>query len=133
HPITLEGTMPAHIQSHWIAVRRSLFTSEAWRGYWREMPLITSYSQSILMHESRFTQHFAGEGFRSAVALPHQDYPSTLHAAFEAAHTLLEQGCPVLKRRPFFHDPLYLDREAIIGRWLIDVAARGGYPVSHIL
>ena len=31
---------------------------------------------------------------------------------------LVRDGCPVLKRRPFFHDPLYLDRHAIIGRWL---------------
>lgn len=133
HPITLEGTMPAHIQSHWIAVRRSLFTSDAWRTYWREMPVITSYEQSIQMHESRFTTHFADLGFRAAVAFPHEDYPSTLHSAFEAAHTLIQQGCPVLKRRPFFHDPLYLDREAIIGRWLIDLAADGDYPVGHIL
>lgn len=133
NPITLEGTMPRHIQSHWIAVRKPVFESEAWAEYWRDMPPIRSYSDSILNHESRFTGHFERLGFVSAVAFPHQNYPDTLHPAFERAQQLLEDGCPVLKRRPFFHDPLYLDREGVIGRWLIDTAEAKGYPTELIL
>ena len=133
NPITLEGTMPRHIQSHWIAVRRPVFESEAWAEYWREMPPIRSYSDSILNHESRFTSHFESLGFVSEVAYPHENYPGTPHPAFERAQQLLEDGCPVLKRRPFFHDPLYLDREGVIGRWLIDTAEAKGYPTELIL
>ena len=133
NPITLMGTMPRHIQSHWIAVRRRLFESDAWREYWRDMPSIRSYSDSILNHESRFTGHFEALGFDSAVAYPHENYPGTPHPAFERAQQLLEDGCPVLKRRPFFHDPLYLDREGVIGRWLIDTAEQKGYPTEFIL
>lgn len=133
HPITLEGTMPRHIQSHWIAVRRRLFESDAWRAYWRDMPPIRSYSDSILNHESRFTAHFESLGFTYEVAYPHTDYPGTPHPAFERALQLLEDGCPVLKRRPFFHDPLYLDREGVIGRWLLDAVEERGYPSGFIL
>ena len=133
NPITLKGTMPRHIQSHWIAVRKPVFESEAWAEYWRDMPPIRSYSDSILNHESRFTGHFERLGFVSEVAFPHQNYPGTLHPAFERAQQLLEDGCPVLKRRPFFHDPLYLDREGVIGRWLIDTAEAKGYPTELIL
>ena len=128
NPVTMTGTMPSHIQSHWIAVRRPMFDSAEWRQYWRDMPRITSYNSSILNHESRFTGHFEGLGFKYLVAFPHDDFPGTLHPAFERAQVLIEHGCPVLKRRPFFHDPLYLDREAIIGRWLIDAATAEGYP-----
>lgn len=127
-PVTLEGVMPSHIQSHWIAVRRSLFLTEEWKSYWREMPPITSYQDSILHHESRFTEHFERLGHRYAVAFPYQDYPPSMHPAFENAAALLDDGCPVLKRRPFFHDPLYLDRQAIIGRWLVESATSQGYP-----
>lgn len=133
HPITDEGTMPSHIQSHWIAVRPRLFLSDAWKQYWAEMPHIDSYSESILNHESRFTSHFEALGFNYLVAYPHQNYPGTAHPAFERAQKLMDDGCPVLKRRAFFHDPLYLDREGIIGRWLLSTAEAKGYPASLIL
>jgi lipopolysaccharide biosynthesis protein len=127
-----QGVMPSHIQSHWIAVRRSLFTSEEWKTYWREMPVIASYTDSILHHESRFTQLFEDLGHSYAVAYPHENYAPNMHPAFENAITLLDDGCPVVKRRPFFHDPLYLDREAIIGRWLVESATSHGYPEQFI-
>ncbi len=132
HPITGEGVMRAHLQSHWIAVRSSLFLSDDWREYWATMPPITSYRTSILNHESRFTGHFADLGYQWAAAFPEENYPGTTHAAFESALQLLRDGCPVLKRRPFFHDPLYLDRHAIIGRWITDDAAERGYPLALI-
>ena len=131
NPYTLVGSMPAHIQSHWIAVRRSMFQSDAWRTYWDEMPMITSYVDSIVSHESRFTSHFQSRGFRKELAFPLEDYPSQ-HPAFVSARALLEDGCPALKRRPFFHSPLYLDREAIIGRWLLEETASYGYPMELI-
>ena len=126
------GPLPPHIQSHWIAVRPRLFLSDAWREYWRDMPMITSYIGSVMNHESRFTDHFGALGFTHEVAFPPENYP-TVHPAFDSALKLIEDGCPVLKRRPFFHDPLYLDSNAVVGRWLMHAAADGGYPVDMIL
>ncbi|MBN9139603.1 MAG: hypothetical protein J0H23_02140 [Micrococcales bacterium] len=131
-PLTGTGTMPDHLQSHWIAVRRSMFLSDAWRRYWDEMPDITSYHDSIQFHEARFTSHFRAAGFRGEAAFPHQDYAPLLHPAFEAASQLIDDGCPALKRRPLFHDPLYLDREGLIGRWLVEAACAEGYPMPFI-
>lgn len=131
NPYTLVGTMHDHIQSHWIAVRKSMFTSGAWRSYWAEMPMIESYTDSIVSHESRFTHHFESRGFTKELAFPKENYPSD-HPAFVSARALLEDGCPALKRRPFFHSPLYLDREAIIGRWLLEETARYGYPMELV-
>jgi rhamnosyltransferase len=132
HPITGVGIMRGHLQSHWIAVRSRMLRSKHWQDYWREMPPITSYNASILNHESRFTGHFTDLGYLWAAAFPEEDYPGTTHAAFESALQLLRDGCPVLKRRLFFHDPLYLDRHAIIGRWITDEAAKQGYPLDLI-
>ncbi|GGL04929.1 hypothetical protein GCM10007382_26010 [Salinibacterium xinjiangense] len=133
NPHTGRGTMPSHIQSHWITVRKPILESDHWKRYWADMPPITSYAGSITHHESRFTEYFASRGFTYAVAFPYQDFPGTVHPAFERAQDLLDAGCPVLKRRIFFHDPLYLDREGIVGRWLLDSADRAGYPRGFIL
>lgn len=132
NPFTLTGEMHQHIQSHWIAVRRSMFMSETWKSYWREMPMIESYTQSILSHESVFTHHFQKAGFVAEVAFPLENYPSD-HPAFLDAPALLDDGCPALKRRPFFHSPLYLDREAVISRWTLDMVDGYDYPKSLML
>ncbi len=131
NPFTKKGVLHRHIQSHWIAVRRSMFLSDTWREYWRTMPMITTYVESILNHESRFTHHFEQAGFTSAVAYAEKDYPSQ-HPALINADLLIEDGCPVLKRRPFFHYPPYLDKEAVIGRWTVQTAERHGYPVEML-
>ncbi len=124
--------LPAHIQSHWIAVRKPMFQSDDWREYWRDMPPIRSYADSIVHHESRFTEWFESRGHHHEVAYPYQNYAPSIHPAFLNAKRLIEEGCPVLKRRPFFHDPLYLDREGIVGRWLVDTATATGYPEDFI-
>ena len=129
NPYTLSGEMPRHIQSHWIAVRRRMFLSDAWRRYWADMPLINTYTESILNHESRFTQHFTDHGYRSEVAFSVDDYP-TAHPAMLNPVELLEDGCPALKRRVFFHYPPFMERHAVIGRWTAQRAAEFGYPVA---
>ncbi|MGA1827650.1 rhamnan synthesis F family protein [Microbacterium sp.] len=131
NPYTLTGVLHRHLQSHWIAVRRSMFTTDAWRDYWNDMPMITTYVDSILEHESRFTHHFEQLGFESAVAFAVDDYPSK-HPALLNAELLMDDGCPALKRRAFFHYPPYLDQHAVIGRWTIEKAESYGYPVAML-
>ena len=131
HPRTGTGRMPRHIQSHWIAVRPSMFLSDAFRDYWSTMPAITSYDESIDLHEARFTQHFTDLGFSSDVAFPEHNYASQ-HPIFDDAVQILRDGCPIIKRRIFFHDPLYLDRNGIIGKDVLDVIEERGYPTDLI-
>lgn len=132
HPFLARSEMPRHIQSHWIAVRHSLAANADFRRYWDEMPPITSYDDSIQWHESRFTEYFDSRGFTHRVAFPVDEYPSQ-NPVFDNAVMLLDDGCPILKRRNLFHDPLYLDRFAIIGRDMLERVEAAGYPVDLIL
>jgi rhamnosyltransferase len=110
--LTGEGILPFHIQSHFIAVRRRLFCSRQFRNYWEEMPPITSYIDSILKHEVRFTEHFEAMGYRYSVYADPMRYQD-VHPALNAIDQLLDDRIPILKRRPFFHDPLYLDQQCV--------------------
>lgn len=129
NPFTHRGVLAYHLQSFWIAVRRKMFLSEAWRAYWRDLPQMPDYFDAVLKHETIFTEHFAVRGFRHAVAFASDDYP-TDHPALFNADLLIADGCPVVKRRPFFHYPPFLDRHAVIGRDLVRVMADHGYPVE---
>lgn len=132
HPFLPKLVMPRHIQSHWIAVRSSLSTTKDWRSYWEDMPPIESYNDSIQWHESRFTGYFNALGYRHEVAYNVDDYPSA-NPVFDNATLLLQDGCPILKRRNLFHNPLHLDRFAIIGADMLEQARAAGYDTDLIL
>lgn len=132
HPFLPKLVMPRHIQSHWIAVRSILSTTKDWRTYWEDMPPIESYNDSIQWHESRFTGYFNALGYRHEVAYNVDDYPSA-NPVFDNASLLLQDGCPILKRRNLFHNPLHLDRFAIIGADMLEQARAAGYDTDLIL
>ena len=132
HPFLAQRELPRHLQSHWIAVRRRLLTDPAFREYWEQMPPVSSYRDSIQWHESRFTGHFAELGHTWQVAFPVDRYRSA-NPAIEEAPALLVDGCPLLKRRALFHDPLHQDRQAVVGGELLEAAARAGYSEDLIL
>ena len=132
HPFLPKLVMPRHIQSHWIAVRSSLSATKDWRTYWEDMPPIESYNDSIQWHESRFTGYFNALGYRHEVAYNVDDYPSA-NPVFDNASLLLQDGCPILKRRNLFHNPLHLDRFAIIGADMLEQARAAGYDTDLIL
>ena len=132
HPFANKAVLPKHIQSHWFAVRKPMLTSDAFREYWDTMPMITSYSQSVDMHEARFAKHFNELGFTEAVLLREADYPG-LNPILDDVVQLTGDRCPILKRRTFFHSPLYLSDHAIIGRDVIDVIEKtSDYPLDLV-
>ena len=131
HPFDRDRPMAAHIQSHWIAVRRRMVGSADWAEYWDEMPPITSYVDSVLRHESRFTPWFLERGFTSAVAFPASDY-SSKHPVIDNPVQMVRDGCPIVKRRSFFYDPLYHEGKANDGRQLAALMAERGYPMDHL-
>ena len=112
NPFTGIGMLPFHLQSHFIAVGRRMFESEAFREYWERLPAINSYFDSILKHEVRFTEHFEQLGFKQSVYADPKRY-ADIHPALNAIDLLLADRIPILKRRPFFHDPMQLDRECV--------------------
>ena len=132
HPFLAQRELPRHLQSHWIAVRRRLLTDPAFREYWEQMPPVSSYRDSIQWHESRFTGHFAELGHTWQVAFPVNRYRSE-NPAIEEAPALLADGCPLLKRRALFHDPLHQDRQAVVGGELLEAAVAAGYSEDLIL
>jgi lipopolysaccharide biosynthesis protein len=112
NPFTGMGTLPRHIQSHFIAVKKKLLHSEDFNDYWNDMPMINSYQDSILNHESKFTEHFSKKGYAYDVYCNSDDYSSD-YPSFLDINTTIKNRCPIIKRRPFFHDPLWIDRNAI--------------------
>ncbi|ESZ47899.1 hypothetical protein X730_16020 [Mesorhizobium sp. L103C565B0] len=133
HPFDSRRTeMPFHLNSHFIAVRRSMHQSKAFRHYWTEMDPVLSYMDSIGKHETVFTAHFQGLGYTCSVLLDPERYKTPYPVLMEPDKTL-EDRSPILKKRLFFHDTLFLEREAInLPRALEIIKDRSNYDLSLI-
>lgn len=103
------GYIPRHIQSHFMAYRRSLVESSEFQNYWDEMPEITSYEKSIGYHEASFKKRFEDLGFKSDIYVNTEELEGYTYQPilFAPKKLIAEYRCPIFKRRSFFHD--YLD------------------------
>lgn len=99
------GYLPDHIQSHWIACRRSLVASKDFQEYWENMPMIEDYAQAVGKHESIFTKIFADKGYKWAVSVDCEDLRNySGYPLMMCPKKLLEEyRCPIFKKRSFFH------------------------------
>ena len=127
NPFTHKGVLPYHLQSFWIAVRREMFLSEEWAPYWRELPAM----HGVLRRgaDARGDVHRAlrrRSASRMTSRSRYGDY-DTKNPSLLNADALLDDGCPVLKRRPFFQWPPYLDR--LRGDRPLDAREGGGVRV----
>lgn len=101
-----EGYIPDHIQSHFIAVRKTLCNSEIFHDYWDNMPMITGYLDSVSRHEARFTKYFEQAGYKWKVYVDAEDYRdlSNQPAVGLASKMVKDKKCPIFKRRSFMQD-----------------------------
>lgn len=112
------GHIPYHIQSHFIAVRKKMFSSDAFREYWNKLPKISSYQDSVYLHEAVFTKHFADLGYKFSVFADPQDLRehNLCPIIYSPTRLLRETRCPVFKRRTFFHDTADLQTFSMCGQ-----------------
>ncbi|MEI9412519.1 rhamnan synthesis F family protein [Mesorhizobium salmacidum] len=133
HPFnSMKSELPFHLNSHFIAVRKPLHQSEAFKLYWQQMSRIDSYMDSIKKHETVFTKHFEDIGYRSSVYVDPDKYKTSYPVLMEVDKTI-ENRSPILKRRLFFQDTLFLDREAInLPRALYLIEKNSEYDLSLV-
>ena len=132
HPYTGHGTMPAHLQSYWLGVRGRMLRDQAFRDYWHDLPDPTSYSDVVTLFECQFTSHFAALGYTWQAAFPAENYGVT-NTTMEAPLALLEDGCPLFKKRLYFHDVPALVDQGIATAAITRQAERMGYRESLIV
>ncbi|UQN14399.1 rhamnan synthesis F family protein [Gulosibacter sp. ACHW.36C] len=127
HPMLGKGIMPEHLQSYWIAFRKSLVTSVDFREYWASLPNGMSYHDVITVFETALTRHFGDLGYAWESAYPADDY-SVNNASMEQPLRLLDDGCPMFKRRLYFHDVVDLDTRDVAASEVTARALELGFP-----
>lgn len=129
--------IPAHIQSHFTAIRNSMLQSPAFQEYWEHLPEVRTYEESVMRHEVVFTRHFEEMGFRWATYTGTENMADVCPNPIITTPLLLvqERRCPIIKRRSFFQDygNLLYDTNGNAAREVFDyIQTRLDYPVDLI-
>ncbi|WP_164509749.1 rhamnan synthesis F family protein [Gulosibacter massiliensis] len=127
HPMLGKGIMPEHLQSYWIAFRKSLVNTADFRDYWSSLPNGMSYHDVITVFEAALTRHFGDLGYAWESAYPAENY-SVNNVSMEQPLLLLEDGCPMFKRRLYFHDLVDLDTRDVAASEVTAKALALGFP-----
>lgn len=100
------GYIPKHIQSHFIAIRKSMLCSMEFKKYWTNIPPINSYSDAIGLHEAIFTKEFEDKGFKYSIYVDTDDLADATHCPIlsHPLEMIRDKKCPIFKRRSFFHN-----------------------------
>lgn len=98
------GYIPDHIQSHFIAVRSSMFNSIEFQMYWDNMGEISDYRDAVGCHEAMFTYRFAQKGFKWDVYADMGDTYNNHPVLMAPKEMIIEHRCPIFKRRSFMHN-----------------------------
>ena len=101
HPEVPE-TYPAHLQSYFLVLRRSLTTSQAFRTYWQTVKTARNWDEAV-GQEVQFTRYFEEKGFSSRAYMTDPGVLSYLaNLSVLLPQMLARKGrFPLLKRKAF--------------------------------
>ena len=102
------GYIYEHIMSYFTVIRHKMLRSIDFQQYWENVPKINSKTESTALHETVFTRHFEQLGFKSDSYVDLEKYKDRCNnsSIFFADELLIQDRCPLLKRRAFAF-PLY--------------------------
>lgn len=100
-PDNAYDTIPDHIQSFFLAVRKKMLKSYEFQKYWSILPEMESYNAVVSLHESVFTTRFSDMGFKYDVYVDTDDIADySNYGLLRDTHTLIrEKRCPIIKRK----------------------------------
>ena len=104
------GHVPAHVQTYWVAIRKRMFSSEAFWEFWKNLPDIKNYDHAVGLYETVFTRYFSDLGYKWDTWINSSDYIDLTDNPLIATpiETVRDMRCPIIKWRAFFQDYDYL-------------------------
>lgn len=102
----LNGTIdvPEHIQSFFVAYKKTILQSEFFENYWKNLKPIENYFDAIVFHEFIQSNYYKSNGFKIDTYISKEKYNEKLKATNYIAYTLTqikEDRIPTLKRKIF--------------------------------
>ena len=104
NPSTGSGTLPCHLSTDFIGVRREMLQSKSFGQYWQRFQGSSTSREAILNHETIFTEYFTNLGYKCETYLKCEKYGTHDPELLDIDETLIDRS-PLFKREALTHDP----------------------------
>jgi len=121
------GVESTQLQPSFIVARRSLTSTPDWVAFWAGPEAASGSGHA----PESLTSAFVARGFTWAAAWPVENYP-TPNPAFDSAHLLLRDRCPVVALDLFTHESSELEQSAVLGRRVLTALEGTPYPLPAL-
>ena len=128
HPVQQDRPLAAHIQTHWLACRRS---PGDLTGLGRVLGRDADDRDLPRLDRSTTRRGSRRGSWSAATPVPRRSRPTNYgsqHPIMDNPVAMVRDGCPLVKRRSFFYDPLYNEWKANDGRQLAPPHGRARLP-----
>ena len=98
------STVPLHINSHFIAVRKRMISSFEFKRFWNNLPENVASDEETALHDASFTTLFEGMGFRWDVYIDTRNILRDSYSpiVFNPLELIRDSRCPVITKSSFF-------------------------------
>lgn len=131
------GYIPPHVQSFFIAIRKSMFDTNVFRNYWNQLRPIRSYFEAVGFHEVVFTKKFADMGYKWDVYIDSSelDHISSYPLSYTPREVIVDKRCPIFKRKSLFlsFDDVKAFSYGEVGDDLLECLKERHYDVNLLL
>ncbi|WP_232820892.1 rhamnan synthesis F family protein [Dyella sp. C11] len=103
---------PYYLDTNFIAVRKDMLQSHAFRNYWKAIEPSLTADAAARSHERVFTDYFAKLGYSHQCYLDCTKYGTRLPALYDIDETLIDRN-PLLRRDAFLSDPRVIEHNAV--------------------
>ncbi|MBE6100546.1 MAG: hypothetical protein E7200_00350 [Selenomonas ruminantium] len=103
-------SIPEHLQSYFIVIRRRLLRSLEFENFWRNMPYYDTFGEVLTGYEFKFLAHFTSLGFKGTAyadtgALAGKIWSMTANPYYQFLDEIVrDQHFPFVKKKPFAFD-----------------------------
>ena len=125
HPYTGQGVMRAHLQTYWLVFRSRVLHSPEFKSFWDALPIPETYDQVVTTFETELSHFFSQRGFTWSAAFPAKDF-GVDNPTMQAPVALLDSGCPIVKKRLYFHGTEHLMNTGVSVAEVTEAALRRG-------
>lgn len=98
------GDFPSHIQSYFIAIRKTLFLNKSFINFWNTMPYPESFWMAVKEFEIKFTVYFENLGFKGKTIIDewliNEKISANINPSLSYAYSLIKEvKFPILKKK----------------------------------
>ncbi len=95
-------TIGAHIQSYFLAYKKSILNSPIFKEYWDNVKIPTNYEEAVKNYELFTTEFFESKGFKSASYIENCNIPSGEASFYNTNELVKNHNLPFIKRKIFY-------------------------------